>query len=476
MHACILHYKHTHTHTTLHYTTQNTPIYFIIFSNLLIYIEYFDWHRKQTSMLNDTNWNSTTAIQSTIPPRPIMANNANKFLIIRCLNKDNHCGGLSDRIKPLLVFIAIAAHTNRILMIRWERPYPIEEFLLPNELNWTVPSYMLNELRKGKSTVSKTYVIGRGIEGKLRTASATVLESRMQSQDGGSTLYPCVVETMLYDRRKDSTNGVGSLNYNDDDNDPELNNSTTYDHCKTLHRFSSKKYAQKGRELYRTIYHDFFRSMFKPHPKIQYIIDDKMKKSNLVPGQFIGCHYRSDYGPGKGKKTGTDMISFVAKKQVRCAALMRPGYPVYFAGDSSIAVNAVREEAASKLLLIENDNDNNSMTTIVITPELSKQSEQHNYTKSRSIPGPLHLDLDKGKVEDFYPAFVDLLVMGNSMCQLYGIGGFGSFASLLSYNASCFYETTGECDGEKHLPKNECCMKYIYKRRQTDALNLAMSF
>jgi hypothetical protein len=44
-------------------------------------------------MLNDTNWNSTTAIQSTIPPRPIMANNANKFLIIRCLNKDNHCGG-----------------------------------------------------------------------------------------------------------------------------------------------------------------------------------------------------------------------------------------------------------------------------------------------------------------------------------------------------------------------------------------------
>ena len=66
--------------------------------------------------------------------------------------------------------------------------------------------------------------------------------------------------------------------------------------------------------------------------------------------------------------------------------------------------------------------------------------------------------------------------MGNSMCQLYGIGGFGSFASLLSYNASCFYETTGECDGEKYLPKNECCMKYIYKRRQTDALNLAMSF
>ena len=421
-------------------------------------------------MLNDTNWHSTTdrvlsneTIQGTIP-LPFMADNANnKFLILRCLKQDQ-CGGLSDRIKPLLVFIAIAAHTNRILMIRWERPYPIEEFLLPNELNWTVPSYMLNELRKGKSTVSKTYVIGRGIKGKLRTASATVLESKIQSQDGGSTLYPCVIETMLYDKRKESNNDVGSLNYIDDDNDPELNNSTTYDHCDTLHRFNNRKYAQNGRELYRTTYHDFFRSMFKPHPKIQYIIDEKMKKSKLVPGQFIGCHYRSDYGPGKGKKTGTDMISFVAKKQVRCAAMMRPGYPVYFAGDSSTAVNAVREEAASKLLLLENNNDNNNMTTIVITPEQSKQSEQHNSTESKSIPGPLHLEFDKGKVEDFYPAFVDLLVMGNSMCQLYGIGGFGSFASLLSYNASCFYETTGECDGEKYLPKNECCMKYMKKK------------
>ena len=46
--------------------------------------EYFDWHRLQTTTMNQTNWYHENR----------------KYLILRCTRREP-CGGLSDRIKPM---------------------------------------------------------------------------------------------------------------------------------------------------------------------------------------------------------------------------------------------------------------------------------------------------------------------------------------------------------------------------------------
>jgi hypothetical protein len=38
---------------------------------------------------------------------------------------------------------------------------------------------------------------------------------------------------------------------------------------------------------------------------------------------------------------------------------------------------------------------------------------------------------------DFYSIFVDLYLMANGRCVTYGQGGFGQYALLLRYNATC---------------------------------------
>ena len=61
---------------------------------------------------------------------------------------------------------------------------------------------------------------------------------------------------------------------------------------------------------------------------------------------------------------------------------------------------------------------------------------------------PIHLDRGrdflrksddwKGRpASDFYDVFVDLFLLANSRCIAYGIGGFGSWASLLGGIGNC---------------------------------------
>lgn len=48
--------------------------------------------------------------------------------------------------QPLPFFLYVASKLQRILLIWWEKPAPLEEFLLPppDGLDWRVPSYILD--------------------------------------------------------------------------------------------------------------------------------------------------------------------------------------------------------------------------------------------------------------------------------------------------------------------------------------------
>ena len=208
-----------------------------------------------------------------------------------------------------------------------------------------------------------------------------VVETKMQTQYGGVELYSCVTETML-NHTLDRT-------------------TTTYKHC----NMGVGAPWLWSADLYRAVYHDVFRIIFRPHPNVQTLIDEKMAGSGLIPGQFIGAHYRSNYNIGTEARIGTHTIQHAAQTQALCAARMKlENYPVYFASDLSTATQAVRNNNTTHYY----DTTNTTTISIITSPEETS---------------PLHLEFDQGAVEDYYSIFVDLLVMGQSICQLYGQGG-----------------------------------------------------
>ena len=86
---------------------------------------YFRWHRHQRQeLLNSTD---STEI---------------RLLVMECLGP--HCGGTSDRLKPIPAMVRVAAVTNRLLLIHWTKPASLTEFLLPPKggVDWRVPEWL----------------------------------------------------------------------------------------------------------------------------------------------------------------------------------------------------------------------------------------------------------------------------------------------------------------------------------------------
>jgi hypothetical protein len=105
--------------------------------------DYFAWHAEQLSLLNKENWH------------------AQKFFVVLCLTSDLEtnagrgpvCGGTSDRLHAMPMYIRLAAEMKRIFFIKWERPARLEEFLIPppGGLNWSVPTWLGEKLMFDRS-------------------------------------------------------------------------------------------------------------------------------------------------------------------------------------------------------------------------------------------------------------------------------------------------------------------------------------
>jgi hypothetical protein len=75
--------------------------------------DYFNWHQDQlANHLKKENWQS------------------HRYLVIRCLESEV-CGGASDRLSSIPKYIRVASKSKRLLFIKWTRPAPLEEFLIP---------------------------------------------------------------------------------------------------------------------------------------------------------------------------------------------------------------------------------------------------------------------------------------------------------------------------------------------------------
>jgi len=303
--------------------------------------EYLDWADEQQRNLNKDNWQSY------------------RFVVMQCLKSDAHCGGTSDRLKPIPLVILLAMRSKRLLYIRWTRPCPLEEFLLPPKhgYNWTMPDWLATLMDTAQEMNSHVRANNKGIIADVYNNS-TLVRARLQTFDGGSAYF-----------------------------NEELNH-TGY--------------------TYESIYHDLFRTLFEPAPPVQAIIDEELKSVGLTPGEYATAHYRAFYGkrmPDEAK------IRSTAINAVECASELRPGGPVYFASDSVYAIQSIKDYAQEHK-----------------RPVVTIQNDE-----------PLHLDKAKStNAADYYSVFVDLFLLGMGNCASFGMGGFGRYGLLLSYNASCW--------------------------------------
>jgi hypothetical protein len=63
--------------------------------------DYVALHREQRLALNETNWKDQ------------------RYLIMRCLDIDEKCGGASDRLQSVPALLGLANMTRRMLFIKW---------------------------------------------------------------------------------------------------------------------------------------------------------------------------------------------------------------------------------------------------------------------------------------------------------------------------------------------------------------------
>lgn len=316
---------------------------------------YMDWHFSVVTTLTPDNWRQY------------------KYLILRCHRKDERCGGVSDRLKPVPLTLLAAHRSQRILFIDWDRPCPLTEFLIPpiGGFLWTAPSFMIPILREDSN--------------RALTRAATLIDKCQE-------LSSCLVYTHLHDT---------------------LGGMTQYD-------------QEFGAGSFQTIYHDLFRIFFRPSPSLQtlierYLVTDPTKASNatLVEGQYSVAHFRAEYGKEVLRHpvlTEPSFLQHVTFNSIRCASELQPSerrIPIYFASDNAIAMETARQMA-------------NKFHYPIIT-----------FPRSEDSPRRLDDYDDQTQPSDYYSTFVDLYLAGSGKCVTHGRGGFGRFASLLSFNVSC---------------------------------------
>jgi hypothetical protein len=322
--------------------------------------DYMEWHSSIKSNLRELWKNETTR-----PP----------LMILQCLDSDRVCGGTADRLKPIpLVLLAASKQPRRrLFLIQWKgRPCKLEEFLVPppGGLDWTVPDWLDQELIAENTNHVPPKRLGdvhHFLTQAEKFQNLPILTAKIQWHNGGETVY---------------------------ENDRQ---TTT-----------------KGE--FQRIYHDLFRILFTPVKPIQDRLQHIWGTTNnysLQPGQYAAAHYRALYWEEQPIPSVEDQ-QITAINAVHCASQLRPGFPIYFASDSSVAAAAIKQYVID------------TKRPVVVVDH----------------PGELlHMDrvqVGNGtKVEDLYPIFVDLYLMGNANCISHGDGGFGRYGLMLSSNPTC---------------------------------------
>jgi hypothetical protein len=230
---------------------------------------YFEWHYQTRKILNETNCESY------------------KYLVLRCLMRNQKCSGTSDRLQSIPTAIRLASDGDRLLFIQWERPAPLEEFLLPaGKLDWRLPVWLDEQLHMHNVT-------------------------KFQLSENNVHRFDKITQTVV---------AVKTVRGND------------YYREKLL----------PGEPSFESVYRDVWRSVFRPSRPVAAAIRQEMQALKLVPDQYVAAHVRSLY-------VYNTTNTAEEEHAVDCASQQQPGWPIYFASDSVATTRQAIAYAQSKI-------------------------------------------------------------------------------------------------------------------------------
>lgn len=237
--------------------------------------EYFLWHSDQKKRISGENWADF------------------RYLAVVCLRDSKKCGGTADRLRPVPFFIKVAAETNRVLLIYWERPAPLESFLLPPSggLDWRTPDWMVPHIQSSESTFMSTRKLVQEASG-----NSVIVKSMIQAHDHGSAYY----------------------------NSQEI----------ALGRAITDAFRQDYRDIWYTC--------FTPVPAIAGMVENELDRMELVPGGYSFAHVRALYDV-EDEGRDPSLIKYWAENALNCLSNIRPGGPFFFSSDSAVAKQAAVE-------------------------------------------------------------------------------------------------------------------------------------
>jgi hypothetical protein len=101
--------------------------------------QYASWHKQERERYLEAKRNNSSSADEV------------RFLISRCLEHDT-CGGASDRLQDMPYNLMLANQTNRVLLVRWEKPARLEHYLVPprDGIDWTLQGEMYEMIKTEK--------------------------------------------------------------------------------------------------------------------------------------------------------------------------------------------------------------------------------------------------------------------------------------------------------------------------------------
>lgn len=335
------------------------------------------------------------------------------------------CGGLHDRLGQLPWDLYLANQTNRIFLIIWHRPRPLESFLMPNEINWTVPT-----TQHGFETNKDVRGLGKFF-GEHHDSDPDCEE---EANFWNETLGFCIERATTGEYRNVKVLRHRLLGH--------LNEHLLEHRLRALGETDMLHWTPSFGHL--------FRAMFQPSPAIQHELDTIGEKLNLRKGRYSAAHCRvrhpkatpsnkhitaDDNSPAD--KSGLpwygksrDFALAVGTKAILCARtlLANDQEPLYFYADSNDLVRYMAHELKNISIgqessLVHSPTDADALQAVqpirVVARDMSKPN--------------VHIDRQKHlPAEDYYATFVDLFLAINARCVTFGVGYFAVFATKIS--------------------------------------------
>ena len=339
---------------------------------------------------------------------------------------------MHDRLGQLPLDLYLAHQTQRVLLIKWIKPQPLEEFLVPppNGLDWVFP--------KGVEGW------GTGCANLNLCAKQVRVQPSIRGNIGGDR-----ADTDLESLLEDS---IQTLNGN-----MKHVKHVTYG---ILGHLTEEVLEARLKAMGETdmihgtaSFGNIFRKFFQPHSNVQREIDGVNRQYGLVPNEYsiAHCRVRHPKAYAMGVKFNGEYISNadkvglpfeglfkelavdIASRAIACAATLPDvgNHPLYFMGDESELVKYMTRDLLNEAYAKEHpnwfsDKDSSNSTAKEVV------SKYHVVARDQDIPNA-HIDKNKGRpAEAYYATFVDLYLGINARCISFGIGNYAMFAAKLS--------------------------------------------